>query len=97
VVISDETVSSIASNSTANAPNGIFGICFDKSSDTLCRVLFIGRLGGYSGLTVGSALFLQTDGSVGHTVPTTGMVQQIGFAVSSTDAIFNLLQPMRRN
>lgn len=91
-----ETVTALTSNTAAQIPNGAFGVCYDKSSAVLCRVLLVGRLTGYSGLTIGSPIFIHTDGSLTHSVPNTGTVQQIGFAVSVTDIFFNFLQPMRR-
>jgi hypothetical protein len=91
------TVIRITDNLSATIPNGIFGIGLSKPSATQIEVIFMGILGGYSGLTIGSPLFISTAGIPTHTPPATGMVQQIGFAVSATELFVHMLQPMRRN
>lgn len=90
------SVTKIVDNLATTIPNGVFGVAYNKPSATLVDVLFTGIIGGYGGFTTGNPLFISTGGIPTHTVPTTGMVQQIGFAVSSTEFFINLLQPMRR-
>lgn len=90
------TVTKITNNLSANIPHGIFGVGLSKPSSTQIEVVFVGLVGGYTGLTVGSAVFISTTGTPTHTPPTTGMLQQIGFAVSSTQILVNLMQPLRR-
>lgn len=83
-------VSTIVDNDATTIPNGIFGVAFTKPTATTVEVLFIGVQGGYAGFTTGLPVFVQTDGTPGQTVPTTGMVQQIGFAVSTSDLFMYL-------
>lgn len=90
------TVTKITDNATATIPNGVFGIGYNKPSATSIQVIFAGIIGGYAGFTTGSPLFISTAGIPTHTVPATGMVQQIGFAVSASEFFVHLLQPMRR-
>lgn len=93
----DNSVTKIVDNSSGEIPNGIFGVCFAKPTAILADVLFIGVLGGYSGLSIGQPVFVSTAGGPTHTPPTTGMVQQIGFAISSTEIFFNFMQAIRRS
>lgn len=91
------TVTKITTNAAATIPNGIFGIGFTKPTSTSIQVAFSGIIGGYSGFTVGSPLFVSTGGVPTHTVPTTGVVQQIGFAVSTTELFVQLMLPTVRS
>jgi hypothetical protein len=97
VVNGNNTVTKITDNSPATMPNGIFGVGFNKPSSFTIEVIFIGIKNGFAGLSTGIPLFVSTSGVPTHTVPTTGMVQQIGFAVSATEIFFQLMQPMRRS
>jgi hypothetical protein len=90
------SVTKITDNSTASIPNGIFGLGYQKPSPTQIEVIFLGILGGFSGFTTGSPLFISTLGTLTHLVPASGMVQQVGFAISTTEIFINLMQPMRR-
>ncbi len=96
VVTTTNTVAKVPDNLTTTMPRGIFGVCSNKPTATTADVIFIGRVSGFSGLTVGLPVFVSTTGTATHTAPTTGMVQQIGFATSATEIFVNLLQPFRR-
>lgn len=91
------TVERITDNLSATIPNGIFGVGLSKPSSLQIDVTFTGIVGGYSGFTIGSPLFISTSGIPTHTPPATGMVQQIGFAISATELFVQLMQPMRRS
>lgn len=78
-------VSRITDNLEATIPNGIFGVVTGKPTTNTAQIIFVGIQGGYSGLTTGLPVFVQTDGTAGHLIPTSGIVQQIGFAVSTTE------------
>jgi len=93
----DNTVTQITDNLAATIPNGVFGVGLSKPSALQIDVVFTGIVGGYSGFTIGSPLFISTLGVPTHTPPATGMVQQIGFAVSATELFVSLMQPMRRS
>jgi hypothetical protein len=91
------SVTKIGSNSSVVIPNGIFGVAYYKPTAITVEVIFIGIVGGYVGLSAGEPVFVSTAGLPTHTVPTTGMVQQIGFAVSTTEFFLQMMQPMRRD
>lgn len=93
----DNTVTQITDNSAATIPNGIFGVGLSKPSALQLDTIFTGIMGSYAGFTIGLPLFVSTLGVPTHTTPTTGMVQQIGFAISATEMFVHLLQPMRRS
>lgn len=71
---------------------GAFG-----NTRTLTRMALItvGKVGGYSGLTPGNAVFLGIAGDtipyVTQTEPTTGKLRQVlGYATSATEIMFNI-------
>jgi len=97
VVTGDNTVEKISDNFSTTIPNGIFGIGYFKPTVTTIQVIFIGIVDGYAGFTTGFPLFVSTTGTPTHTPPTTGIVQQIGFAVSSTELFVTLMQAIRRD
>jgi hypothetical protein len=90
------TVTKIVDNTSALIPNGMFGVGYFKPVATKIEVMFVGIGSGYVGLTAGAPVWISTLGVPTHTIPSTGMVQQIGFAISSTEIFFNLMQPMRK-
>lgn len=84
-VIGTNTVEKITDNTALTIPNGIFGVVLSKPSATRAVVSFIGIMGGYSGFTPGLPLFVSTSGVPTHgPPPSAGMVQEIGFAISTT-------------
>lgn len=93
----NNSVTRITDNLSSTIPNGVFGVGLSKPSSLQIEVTFTGIVGGFSGFTAGLPLFISTLGVPTHTPPTTGMVQQIGFAVSATELFVNLMQPMRRS
>jgi hypothetical protein len=96
-VTAANTVQRITDNASATIPNGVFGVGLSKPSVLQIDVTFTGIVGGFAGFTVGSPLFISTSGIPTHTPPATGMVQQIGFAVSTSELFVQLMQPMRRS
>lgn len=90
------TVTKILTNDSAEIPNGMFGVGYFKPSPLLLDVMFVGIGSSYAGLTTGQAVFISTGGVPTHTITTTGMLQQIGFAISATEIFFLLQQPIRR-
>jgi hypothetical protein len=96
VITADNFVSSISDNLESTMGNGIFGVVKSKPTATSAEVLFLGRISGFSGLTVGKAVFVGTDGVPTTTIPfiDEGVIQQIGFATSSTEFFMNLLDPV---
>jgi len=76
-----------ATNNTDVRP--VIGIIVEKITNTSCRVLLLGPVSGFSGLTKGRKVFLGTDGSVTSTVVTTGYLQCLGTAKEADTIIFN--------
>lgn len=91
------TVTKITTNASATIPSGMFGVGYFKPTATRIEVMFVGIGSGYVGLTAGGPVWISTSGVPTHTAPATGMVQQIGFAISATEIFFNLMQPIRRS
>lgn len=87
-------VSTIPDNLTTTIPNGIFGVAFNKPTTTTVEVVFVGIIPGYSGFTLGDALYISTGGIPTHVPPSSGVLQQIGFAVSATELFLYLQQPI---
>jgi len=76
-----------ATNNTEVRP--VMGIIIEKITATSCKVLLLGTVSGFSGLTKGRKVFLGTDGSVTSTVVTTGYLQCLGTAKEADTIIFN--------
>lgn len=93
----DNTVTKISDNLATTIPNGILGLAYYKPSSLSVEVITLWIIGGYAGLTIGQPVFISTLGALTHTPPATGMVQQVGMAVSATEVFVNLMQPMRRS
>lgn len=93
----DNTVTKISDNLSTTIPHGIVGIVYYKPTTLLAEIITMGMIGGYAGLTIGQPLFISVAGIPTHTPPTTGTVQQIGLAMSSTEIFVNIMQPMRRS
>jgi len=89
-------VASISSNAVAEIPNGIFGVAVSKPTSTTVDVLFIGILGGFSSLTPGAPVYVSAAGTPTTTPPPGGVLQQIGFSVSSTQIFFIPQQAVAR-
>lgn len=87
-------VTVIPDNAVATIPNGIFGVVSSKPTGTSADVVTMGIVTGYSALVVGEPIFVATDGSPTQTPPTTGIIQQVGWAISSTSIFVNILQPL---
>lgn len=92
----NNTVTAIVDNSHAEIPNGVFGICYSKPSSLIAEVLFMGIMPGFTGLTIGQPVFIDTFGMATHTPPSTGISQEIGFAVSATEIFIYLKVAMRK-
>jgi hypothetical protein len=95
VLSGTDTVTKITDNTFATMPNGIFGVGFSKPDANTIDVIFSGIVDTYSGLTAGLAVFVNTDGTPTHTPPTSGMSQEIGKAVNSTEIFVQLKTAIR--
>lgn len=89
-------VQEIVDNTYAEIPYGIFGVVLSKATPTKALVTFTGIVPGYSGLTAGLPVFVDPTGVPTHTPPTTGMLQEIGKAVSATEIFVNIKQYFRK-
>ncbi len=64
------------------------GVIIGKPTTTTCVVLILGINDGYTGLSIGSKIFLDIDGTITETKPSSGYVQILGIAVSTTQIFF---------
>ena len=73
-------------NNTETKPS--IGVIVEKITTTRCKVLILGIQGGYSGLSIGDKIFLDTDGTPTSSKPGTGYIQTLGIAVSASQIYF---------
>lgn len=64
------------------------GVILEKPQTQIARVLLIGSMGGFSGLTIGAKVFLSTSGTPTTTKPTTGYLQILGVATDTDTVLF---------
>lgn len=57
---------------------------YATTENTTATILTTGGLDGFSGLTSGAPIYLATNGTISHTPPTVGLLQQLGVAISDT-------------
>lgn len=81
-----EGVDSVVDN---NDIRPIIGIIINKPTTTTCEVLTVGRVDGFVGLTKGSKIWLNTDGTVTSTPVATGYLQNLGTAREADVIDFN--------
>ena len=75
----------------------VFGLIFAKTTPTLALVMLLGAKNGYSGLVRNKNVYLGTDGKATTTPPSTGDLQILGIALSSTRILFKpILQKVRQ-
>lgn len=89
-------VQNFTDNGNTTIPHGIFGVGIDKPTTTTMEVQFIGIADFYSGLTAGQPVFVSTSGALTQTKPPTGVVQQIGFATSTTALFVQKMQALKQ-
>ena len=58
------------------------------------NIVAIGELDGFFGLTVNSPVYLSANGTTTQTLPTSGYIQKIGVAISTTKILLNFNPPM---
>ena len=78
----------VLSNINNTRVNASIGVVVRKPTTTTCVVLVLGINDGYTGLSIGSKIFLATDGTTTTTKPTSGYLQTLGTAVSTTQVFF---------
>ncbi len=90
VILSNSTA--IAANSTTLAHAGkLIGITTGSALTGDSAVIQTsGELEGFFGLTVNSKVYLQANGTITSTIPTTGFVQQVGIALTTTKVLINI-------
>lgn len=89
VVESNSIVNGVDSVVDNNDIRPVMGVVIKKISDTRCEVLLLGTVGGFTGLTKGSKVFLNTDGTVTSNIVTTGYLQTLGTARDVDTVDFN--------
>jgi hypothetical protein len=75
--------------------NRVIGVTASAANawDTIPVVEF-GVLGGFSGLTPNTPIYLSTNGTVSHNLPSSGYQQLIGVAISTTKLSINIQEPL---
>lgn len=63
------------------------GIIKNKPEATEANVLILGVIAGFTGLTTGGRIMLGLSGQVTQTPPSSGYLQHLGVAVSSTEIL----------
>jgi hypothetical protein len=53
-----------------------------------------GELDGFTGLTLNEPVYLSTVGTTTQTVPTSGYMQKLGVAISTTKLLINIQEPL---
>jgi hypothetical protein len=83
-----------ADNTILSHANKVIGISTQaKTIGQSLPVQVAGVLDGFTGLTPDAPVYLQANGVVNSTLPTSGFVQQIGIATTSTKILINI-QPI---
>lgn len=81
LVWESETVINAVDTATNNTDiRPVFGIVISKPTTTTAKVLIIGTVAGFSGLTKARKVFLSMTGTVTSVVATTGYLQCLGVA-----------------
>ena len=90
VILNNSTA--IAANSTTLAHAGkVIGITTGAVViGNVANIQTSGELEGFSGLTINSKVYLQANGTITSTIPTTGFIQQIGIALTATKVLINI-------
>jgi len=74
------------------------GMIIAKPTSTTATVKYVGKVGGFTGLTTGSDYFLGTSGGIilAASLPTAAgsVIQNIGVAVSTTEILLNIKLPV---
>lgn len=81
-----ETKVLVNTDNTQQKPT--IGVILTKPTSTTCEVLVLGIRTGFTGLSIGQKVFLDTDGTATSSAPSTGYLQTLGVAVSSTTIFF---------
>lgn len=76
----------VATSNTAQPQ--VFGVIKEKPGTTDANVLILGIVDGFSALAISGRVYLSTTGTITQTIPTTGFVHNLGFAVSETEVLF---------
>lgn len=92
----DYTVNIVETNKKTEIPHGVLGVVISKQSQTECTILIRGRVSGFSGLQMGSHLFVSKAGQFTTDVPDTGVVQELAVAISSTEILYDPKDPRKR-
>lgn len=80
-----------ADSSITTQANKLIGISSEAVGvGELLTVQSAGELDGFTGLTSGAAVYLQTNGVVSSVIPSTGFIQQVGIALTTTKLLINI-------
>jgi len=84
-----------ADNTNVTHANRVIGITQGAASiGANVTVQVSGELSGFSGLSLGP-VYLSTNGTLTQTIPTTGILQQLGIAINPTTIIIYILPALK--
>ena len=81
----DETVLRFTNNTEVSQA---IGVCIEKINATTCKVLVLGVVPGFTGLTRGGRIFLTDTGTLSNVKPSAGYLHNLGVAISATEILF---------
>ena len=85
-------------NADKDDPNKVKVVGFATASGNAGNSIAVrvtAQQGGFVGLTAGDPIFLDVAGAVTQTVPTSGHAVRLGVALSTTDVLVELSQPIK--
>jgi hypothetical protein len=95
VVVPTPTGCAYADNTNNSHLLKVIGVTIGAANlGATATIQLSGELGGLTGLTQGSPVWLSTNGNLTQTLPTSGFIQQIGIALSSTKININITPPI---
>jgi hypothetical protein len=89
VMESDIITNGVDSTSDNTDIRPVIGIVLEKPTTTTCKVLLVGTVQGFTGLTKARKVFLHTDGTIVSSLATTGYLQCLGTARDTDTVDFN--------
>lgn len=68
----------------------VVGFISSKPTSTTCKVRLNGLLSGLTGISFGEVYFLDTNGTITTTPPTTGVLSKVGLGYNTTSIVINI-------
>lgn len=96
VLIATDTGVDYADNTNLAHINKILGMSYNAAvTGAQVSIITNGEIDGLSGLTIGSPLYVSTNGTFTQTPPNLGFIQKIGTAITATSALLNIQTPIQ--